>query len=59
MAANTPGHSLKAAFCALLLLGLAACGEEPLSDIKAPTVIEAIRSGDAKAWNAVLSKKVR
>ncbi len=59
MPTQTLGYSLKAAFCALLLMGLAACGEQPLSDIKAPTVIEAIRSGDAKAWDAVRSKKVR
>ena len=59
MPTHTLGHFLKAAFCALLLMGLAACGEKPLSDIKAPAVIEAIRSGDAKAWDAVRSKKIR
>ena len=59
MPTNTFGHFMKAAFCALLLVGLAACSEEPVSDIKATTVIEAVRSGDAKAWEAVRSKKVR
>lgn len=52
-------HSLKTGFLALLLMGLAACGEQPVSDIKAQAAIEAIRSGDAKAWDAVRSKKVR
>ena len=59
MPTNTLGHSLKAASLALLLMGLAACGEKPLSDIKAPTVIEAILSGDDKAWDEMRSKKIR
>ena len=59
MPTKTHRHFLKAVFCALLLVSLPACGEKPVSDIKAPTVIEAIRSGDAKAWDAVRSKKVR
>ncbi len=53
------GYSLKAASLALLLMGLAACGETPVSDIKAPTVIEAVRGGDDKAWDAVRGKKIR
>ncbi len=59
MPTSTLGHSLKAASLALLLMGLAACGETPVSDIKAPAVIEAIRSGDDKAWDAMRSKKIR
>ncbi len=59
MPSNTLAHSMKSAFCAVLLLSLGACSEEPLSDIKAATVIEAVRSGDDKAWEAVRSKKVR
>lgn len=51
--------SMKYAFAALLLMGLAACGETPVSDITAASAIEAVRSGDAKAWEAVRSKKVR
>ncbi|MDA1090620.1 MAG: hypothetical protein O3A85_09950 [Proteobacteria bacterium] len=56
---NPPRQSLKAVFCALLVIGVAACGEKPVSDIKAATAIEAIRGGDAKAWAAVRSQKVR
>ncbi len=52
-------YFLKAAFSAVLLMGLVACGETPVSDIKAAAAIEAVRSGDAKAWEAVRSKKVR
>jgi len=52
-------HSLKTVFGALLLMGLVACGETPVSDIKAAAAIEAIRGSDAKAWEAVRSKKVR
>jgi len=52
-------QTLKASCLALSLLGLAACSEEPPSDIKAGTAIEAIRGGDDKAWDAVRSKKVR
>ena len=59
MPSNTLAHSVKSAFCAVLLLSLGACSEEPLSDIKAATVIEAVRSGDDKAWEVVRSKKVR
>ncbi|NQU60548.1 MAG: hypothetical protein HQ512_05420 [Rhodospirillales bacterium] len=59
MPTKTLRHFLKAAFCALLLMGLAACSEQPISDIKAPAAIKAIRSGDDKAWDAVRSKKVR
>jgi len=51
--------ALNAVLAALLLMGLAACGETPVSDIKAPAVIEAAKSGDDKAWEAVRSKKVR
>ena len=53
MPSNTLAHSVKLAFCAVLLLSLGACSEEPLSDIKAATVIEAVRSGDDKAWEVV------
>ena len=59
MPTHTLRHSLKAVFCALLLVGLAACGEQPVSDITAETAIEAIRGGNDKAWEAVRSKKVR
>lgn len=52
-------YFLKPVFGALLLMGLAACSEEPISDIKASAAIEAIRSGNDKAWDAVRSKKVR
>jgi len=51
--------SMKSAFAALLLMGLVACGETPVSDITAASAIEAVRSGDTKAWEAVRSKKVR
>jgi len=40
-------------------MGLVACGETPVSDITAASAIEAVRSGDTKAWEAVRSKKVR
>ena len=40
-------------------MGVAACGEEPPSDIKAQTAIEAIRGGDDKAWDNIRSKKIR
>lgn len=53
------GYSLKIAFSVLLLVGLVACGETPVSDITAIAAIEAVRSGDDKAWDAVRSKKVR
>ncbi|NQV83415.1 MAG: hypothetical protein HQ494_06295 [Rhodospirillales bacterium] len=52
-------HFLQAMFCTLLLFGLGACSEQPVSDITAPAAIQAIKSGDDKAWDAVRSKKVR
>ncbi|NQU55677.1 MAG: hypothetical protein HQ513_00480 [Rhodospirillales bacterium] len=59
MTSITARHSLKATLCALMLLGLAACSEKPPSDIKAQTVIEAIRNDNAAAWDAVRSQKIR
>jgi len=56
---KTARHSLKTIFCAVLLIGLAACSEKPPSDIKAQTVIEAIASNDDKAWDAVRAQKIR
>ncbi|MBT3305590.1 MAG: hypothetical protein HN377_03815, partial [Alphaproteobacteria bacterium] len=52
-------HSMQAVFCALLVFTLGACSEQPVSDLTAPAAMEAINSGDAKAWDAVRSKKVR
>jgi len=59
MLTNAFSRSLIASCAALLLIGLAACSEEPPSDIEAATAIAAIRGGDDKAWDAVRSKKVR
>ncbi len=59
MTSKTARHSLKAFFCAVLLIGLAACSDKPPSDIKAQTVIDAITGNDEEAWNAVRSQKIR
>jgi len=56
---KTARHSLRAFFCAMLLIGLAACSDKPPSDIKAQAVIEAIVSNDEEAWDAVRAQKIR
>ena len=52
-------HSLKIALATAMLIGLAACSEEPPTDITAKDTLVAISSGDGAAWEAVRSKKIR
>ena len=59
MAANVFGKLLNCVFMVLLLAGLGACSDKPVSDIKPPAVFKSIQGGSLDEWNAVRSKKVQ